>query len=167
MKRKTRRSLSLVSQSGAAYSCSHLARFAHRRFALCAYESFQTKNVSQTTQKALKRVEIKKRIALWPNTRSAKPERRSAMKFWYNQSDQSYNIFIKFDQNPTHSNRDIGRKRGTDTQTHTQSLSEIKFVGIYSLQTVTITVIMHVKKKPYVHIMRLKQRVSITWGMVW
>ena len=32
------------------------------------------------------------------------------MKFQYNQLDQSFNIFTKFDKNPTHSKRDISRK---------------------------------------------------------
>ena len=54
------------------------------------------------------------------------------MKLLYNQSDHSSNIFLKFDQNPTHSKRDISRKSGTDTQTdkktHTQTHTQIKFV---------------------------------------
>ena len=39
----TRRSLSPVSQSGTAFLCSHLARFAHARFALCAHKHFRKK----------------------------------------------------------------------------------------------------------------------------
>ena len=31
-------------------------------------------------------------------------------------SDQNSNIFTKFDQNPTHSKRDISHKSGTDRQ---------------------------------------------------
>ena len=46
----------VVSQSGAAYSHSHLARFAHTRFALT--KIFKKKSVSQSTQNALKRIEI-------------------------------------------------------------------------------------------------------------
>ena len=38
------------------------------------------------------------------------------MKFKYNQSDRRSNIFTKFDQNPSHSKRDIRRKSGTNTQ---------------------------------------------------
>ena len=45
------------------------------------------------------------------------PEQCSAMKFWYNQSDQSSHTFTKFDQNPTYSKRDISRKSGADTDT--------------------------------------------------
>ena len=62
----TSRSLLLVSQSGAAYSRSHLARFARAHFALSAHENFQKKNVSQSTQNALKRVkmQIKKKLTL-------------------------------------------------------------------------------------------------------
>ena len=117
----TRRSLSLVPQSGVAYSLSHLARFACARLALRAHKNYWKKSVSQSTQNALKRLEIKKKM-FTPMThyaRSAKPERHSAMKFWYNQSDQSSNIFTKFDQNPTHCKRDISRKSGTDTHTRT------------------------------------------------
>ena len=55
------RSLSLVSQSGAAYSCSHLARFARARFALRVHEHFK-KKVSQSTRNALKCIEMQKRI---------------------------------------------------------------------------------------------------------
>ena len=47
----------------------------------------------------------------------------------YNQSDQSSNIFTKFDQNPTGSKRDISRKSGTDTHTDTRTDTQIKFVG--------------------------------------
>ena len=43
------------------------------------------------------------------------------MKFWYNKSDQSPDIFTKFDQNPIHSKRDISRKSGTDRQTDTHT----------------------------------------------
>ena len=39
----TRRSLSLVSKSGAAYSRSHLACLARAHFALCAHENFHKK----------------------------------------------------------------------------------------------------------------------------
>ena len=53
------------------------------------------------------------------------------MKFYYNQSDQSSNIFTKFDRNPTHSKRDISRKskggqthRQTDTQTNSHTERE-------------------------------------------
>ena len=52
----TRRSLSLV--SGAAYSRSYLAR---ARFALHAYKNFLKKSVSQSTQNALKRIEMQKK----------------------------------------------------------------------------------------------------------
>ena len=41
------------------------------------------------------------------------------MKFQYNYSDRSSNIFTKFDKNPTQSKRDISRKSGTDRQTQT------------------------------------------------
>ena len=63
------------------------------------------------------------------------------MKFQYNQSDRSFNMFTKFDQNPTHSKRDITRKSVTDsnidsetdrethTHTHTQTHTQIKFLG--------------------------------------
>ena len=54
------------------------------------------------------------------------------------ESERSSNISTKFDQNPTHSKPDIGLKSGTDRQTHTQ----IKFVGVYSLQTVKIIISM-------------------------
>ena len=50
----TRRSLSLVSLSGAAYSGSYLACFARTRFALT--KIFNKKNMSQSTQNALKRI---------------------------------------------------------------------------------------------------------------
>ena len=43
------------------------------------------------------------------------------MKFQYNHSDRSSNIFTKFDQNPTQSKRDKSRKSGTDRQTHTHT----------------------------------------------
>ena len=42
------------------------------------------------------------------------------MKFYYNQSDQTSNIFTKFNQNPTLSKRDIGHKSGIDRRTHRQ-----------------------------------------------
>ena len=48
-------------------TCSHLARFARVRFALCAHENFRKKSVSQSTQNALKRIEMqtkKKKIPL-------------------------------------------------------------------------------------------------------
>ena len=55
------------------------------RFTLRAHENFRKKSVSQSTQNALKRIDMqKKNLPLWPITRfarSAKPERRSAMKF--------------------------------------------------------------------------------------
>ena len=60
----------------------------------------------------------KKFLPLWPITRfarSAKPERRSAMKF-YNQSDLSSNTSTKFHQNPIHSYRDISFNSRTDRQ---------------------------------------------------
>ena len=55
---------------------------------------------------------------------------------------EDYELFFfnsnkKFEQNPTHNKRDISRKSGTDTQTNTQ----IKFVWVYSLQTVTKIII--------------------------
>ena len=71
--------------------------------------------------------------------RRAKPERRTAMKFQYNQSDQSSNIFTKFDQNPTHNKQDISRKSGAYRQIDRHI--QIKFVGIYSLQTVTTSLL--------------------------
>ena len=40
---------------------SHLARFARARFALRAYENFRKKSVSQSTQNALKRIEMPKK----------------------------------------------------------------------------------------------------------
>ena len=62
------------------------------------------------------------------------------LKLYYNQSDQRSNIFTKFDQNPTHSKRDISRKSGTDTHTHTdrQTDRQIKLGGATVYQTVTI-----------------------------
>ena len=55
------------------------------------------------------------------------------MNFLHDQSDQKSNIFTKFDQNPTHSKRDISCESGTDTHTHThierQTDTQIKFVG--------------------------------------
>ena len=39
---------------------SHLARFARARFALRANENFRKKSVSQSTQNALKRIEMQK-----------------------------------------------------------------------------------------------------------
>ena len=39
---------------------SHLARFARARFALRAHENFRKKGVSQSTQNALKRIEMQK-----------------------------------------------------------------------------------------------------------
>ena len=48
------RSLSLVSQSDAAYLGSHLAR-ARARFELRAHKNFRKKSVSQSIQNALKR----------------------------------------------------------------------------------------------------------------
>ena len=58
-----RRSLSLVSQSGAAYSRSHLARFACARFTLHAHKKIKKKCVlnSQLIQNALKRIEMHKK----------------------------------------------------------------------------------------------------------
>ena len=41
---------------------SHIAHFARARFALCAHENFQKKGVSQSTQNALKRIEMQKKI---------------------------------------------------------------------------------------------------------
>ena len=44
---------------------SHLARFARARFALRAHENFsKKKSVSQSTQNALKRIEMQKKIFL-------------------------------------------------------------------------------------------------------
>ena len=63
---------------------------------------------------------------------------RRMLKFYYNQSDQSSNIFTKFDHNPTHSKRDISRKCGTDTQTDTHTDRQIKLGGATVYQTVTI-----------------------------
>ena len=59
--RLTRRSLSLLSQSRAAYLRSHLARIVSARFALRAHKNFQEKSVSQSTQNALKRIEMEKK----------------------------------------------------------------------------------------------------------
>ena len=106
----------LIQSSGPTRS--HLARFARARFTLRAHENFRKKSVSQSTRNALKRMQIKI-LPLWPITRfarSAKPERRSAMKFQYNQSDLSSNTFTKFHQNPTHSYWDIGFNSRTDRQ---------------------------------------------------
>ena len=50
----------------------------------------------------------------------------------------SSNIFTKFDQNPTHSKRDISHKSGTDRQTHRQTHRQIKLGGATVYQTVTI-----------------------------
>ena len=73
---------------------------------------------------------------------SARPEQRSAMKtkqsIQYNQSDGSYNIFTKFDQNPTHSNQDISRESGTDRHTD-------KVCRSHSPQTVTIMLAFTIK----------------------
>ena len=44
----------------------------------------------------------------------------------------------KFDQNPTHSNRDISRKSGTDRHAHTHTDRQIKLGGATVYQTVTI-----------------------------
>ena len=99
---------------------SHLAR---ARFAVRAHENFRKESVSQSTRNALKRIEMQKKLPLWPITRfarSAKPEQRSAMKFWYNQSDLSSNTFTKFHQNPTDSYRDIGFNSRTDRQRERQ-----------------------------------------------
>ena len=67
---------------------------------------------------------------------------RRMLKFYYNQSDLSSNIPTKFYQNPTHSNRDISRKSGTDrpthTHTHTHTHRQIKLGGATVYQTVTI-----------------------------
>ena len=41
---------------------SHLARFARARFTLRAHENFRKKSVSQSTQNALKRIEMQKKI---------------------------------------------------------------------------------------------------------
>ena len=71
--------------------------------------------MSQSTRNALKLIEMQNKFT---PLRSAKPELRSAMEFQYIQSDRGFKIFTKFDQNPTHSKRDISRKNGTDTQTH-------------------------------------------------
>ena len=80
--------------------------------------------MSQSTRNALKRIDMqkkKKNVYPFDPLRSAKPELRSAMKFSYNQSDRSSNIFTKLDQNPTLSKRDISRKISTDTQTDTHT----------------------------------------------
>ena len=53
-----RRSLSLVSQSGAAYSHSHLAQAG---FALRSHKNFRIKSVSQSTRNALKHIEMQKK----------------------------------------------------------------------------------------------------------
>ena len=98
--------------------------------AFCASRArkFRKKSVSQSTPNALKHIEMqKKNLPLWPITRfahSAKPKRRIAMKFWYNQSNLSSNTFTKFHQNPTHSYRDIGFNSRTDRQTDRQSRGE-------------------------------------------
>ena len=39
----------------------HLARFAHARFTLRAHENFRKKSVSQSTRKALKRIQMQKK----------------------------------------------------------------------------------------------------------
>ena len=75
-----------------------------RSRAFCASRSrkfTKKKSVSQSTRNALKRIEMqKKNVTPLTITRFAliaKPERRSAMKFNYNQSDLSSNIPTKFD----------------------------------------------------------------------
>ena len=105
--------------------CSHAFCASHSR------KFSRKKSVSQSTRNALKRIEMpkkkKKKIQLWPITRfarSAKPERRSAMKFYYNQSDLSSNTFTKFHQNSTHSYRDIGFNSRTDRETEPRSRGE-------------------------------------------
>ena len=134
-----------MSQSGAAYLCLHLAHFA--RF--LHSQKFSTKRkkcVSIDLKCSLTHRNAK--IIFYPFdplAHSAKPKRRTAMKFWYNQSDLSSNIFIKFDQNPTHRKRDMSRKSGTDRQTHRQTHTQIKFVGVYSLQNVTIKFLWPIK----------------------
>ena len=67
------------------------------------------------------------------------------MKFQYNQSDLSFNIFTKLDQNQNYSKRDISRISGTDTHTHTDRQTHThthrntdKVCRSHSPQTVTI-----------------------------
>ena len=69
---RTRKLLSLVSQSDAAYSRSHLARFACARFALRTHKNFRKKkSLSRSTRNALKRIEMQKKIlSLWPIAQS-------------------------------------------------------------------------------------------------
>ena len=55
------------------------------------------------------------------------------MKFWYNQSDFSYNTSTKFHQNQTYINRGARYNNWTDRQTHRQ----IKFGGAIVSKTVT------------------------------
>ena len=83
-------------------TCILLASLARLlRFALT--KKFLKKSVSQSTQNALKRIEMQ--------------------NFFYPFDPyilRALNVAqILFDQNPTHSKRDISRKSGTDRQTHT------------------------------------------------
>ena len=59
---------------------SHLARFARKRFALRAHENLRKKSVSQSTENALKHIEMQKKKKITPLTDYAR-EQRSAMKF--------------------------------------------------------------------------------------
>ena len=52
------------------------------------------------------------------------------MKFLYNQSDLSSNTFTKFDQNPTHSYRDIGLNSRTDRKTDRAEEGQIIGSGV-------------------------------------
>ena len=96
------------------------------RFALP--KIFENKSVSQLTRNAMKSIEMpKKFLPLWPITRfarSANPERRSAMKFLYNQSDLRSNTFTKSHQNLTNSYRDISFNSRTDRQREPRSRGE-------------------------------------------
>ena len=123
----------LIQSSGPTRS--HLARFARARFTLCAHENFQKKKCVSIDSKCSETHRNAKKIFLpiWPITRfarSAKPERRSAMKFLYNQSDLSSNTFTKFHQNPTHSYWDIGFNSRTDRQSRGAEEGQIIVSGI-------------------------------------
>ena len=63
-----------MSQSGTAYSRSQLARFSRERFVLRIYENFRKKKMSQSK-------EILPLGSITRFVRSAKRERRSAIKF--------------------------------------------------------------------------------------
>ena len=89
--------------------------------------------MSQSTQIALKRIEMQKKISpyewFFPLPQNA--------QILTHQSDLSSNIPTKFDQNPTHSNRDISRKSGSDTHTQTDKIARSQ--GSQSFTAYTIS----------------------------